>query len=46
MENQNTHFVSNRSIPKIVQLVRQLRKIWHSQTGHRWSHTVWRKRRL
>ena len=39
-ENQNTHFMFNNGFSKIVPFMRQCRKIWWSQTGHKWRHNT------
>jgi len=38
---QNTHYMFNNFFPlKKVSFFRQCRKIWYSQTGHRWHHNT------
>jgi hypothetical protein len=34
-KNYNTHFMFNLFFPKILTFMRQCRKIWYSDTGHR-----------
>jgi hypothetical protein len=36
---QNTHFMFNTFFPKIVPFMRQCRKIWRCQTGHKRQYT-------
>ena len=43
-ENQNTHFIFSNFFPKIVPFMRQCRKMWWSQRGHKWRHNIVQKR--
>jgi hypothetical protein len=37
-ENQNTHFMFHKLLPKIVSFMRWCAKIWYSHPGHRWQY--------
>ena len=40
IENQNTHLLFSNLFPKIVSFMRQCRKIWWSQRGHKLQYEM------
>jgi len=39
-ENQNKHFIFNKSFSKNHAFMRKCKRIWYSRTGHRWQYNM------